>query len=596
MSLVKKLGVCLASQQIRKLISGGRIIGSSINEDKIQPSSFEPKISNEVFVLDTETNGIFRPQVQESIYRTLLQLPGRQRNKVDITDGFEIKSNFTYLFPLEERIIINEGEYIKSSTKSSFGRLFLNTRLLADYNPCFDEINSQYKADSELKLWLLVQPLKFNLIIYPGLTLNQLRFFSGYDVQLTPSQVVEEYETNPLLYIKDSNGLLIPANPIITDGLQIHLDLSGQYTEGIIGLRARHNPTPIDLKKGNYEAENFFEPLSKVNKALTIIKGEHYLFSSKEVLKVPKNINIELKSHSHIGLSGPLHFAGFVDNGFEGDIVFEVRSDELSSMILDDGMPISKLDVFKTEEPDKLYGTSIGSNYNKQVGPRPSKYFKPFDFTFAARNYKKLSRFVLVQDVKVLNSHRNIAESFELLNNEKALALYHDIENGFFQSRYDCEFDELILQPIPYVLLFGANETIFSYVRADNIKDYGDTRLFGKYSIGVGGHITQSDAPDYIQNCIKREVNEEVDIEEFSNPELIGTLMQQDTPVDRVHFGLIFSIKTNEKIKPKESALVSGSMLPINELVNDKDYKLKYETWSNILIPYLGDIYKKIRS
>ena len=32
-------------------------------------------------------------------------------------------------------------EHVISSPKSSRGRLFLRTRLLADYNPCFDEID-----------------------------------------------------------------------------------------------------------------------------------------------------------------------------------------------------------------------------------------------------------------------------------------------------------------------------------------------------------------------------------------------------------------------------------------------------------------------
>lgn len=595
MGLKKKIVSCLDSQEIRKKIKTDKptLIVPSFNEERIQPSSFEPITKDELFILDAETEGVFRPQPNESIYRTLLQLPARQRRKINIQNGFEIKKGFTYLVPLEERIILSKEEYIKSSPKSSFGRLFLNTRMLTDYNPCFDEINAQYKTGSELNMWLLIQPFAFNMIIYPGLPLNQMRFFKGKTFQLAPAELLKEFKKNPLLYIKSKESLT-PANPIITDGLQIHLDLSGENTGGIVGLRARHNPAPIDLrKKYKYEAENFFEPL-KCDKKITIKRSEYYLFCSKEFLKIPYHLNVELKSHSHIGITGPLHFAGFIDNGFEGDLVFEVRSDELSSMELIDWMPISKLDVFRTNLPDKTYGRSIGSNYYEQTGPRPSKFFKEFDFNIAARNYKKLDRMVLVQEANILNSFRKKKSGFEFLKPSKAPSLYEIIEKGFFQSRYDCEYDELILQSVPYVVLFGDNNTVFSYVRAKDIEKYGDKRLFGKYSIGTGGHINKTDCPEYIKNCIEREViREEVNIKgSFSEPKLVGTLMAYDKPVDRVHFGLIFIINVQGKVAPKEDSFISGGMMPIDELVKDKEGFEKYETWSKCLIPHLPELYK----
>ena len=47
---------------------------------------------------------------------------------------------------------------------------------------------------------------------------------------------------------------------------------------------------------------------------------------------------------------------------------------------------------------------------------------------------------------------------------EAAVAdLFETVNNGFFQSRYDCENDDLVLQPIPYVIVFGPKKTVFSY-------------------------------------------------------------------------------------------------------------------------------------
>lgn len=371
-------GVCLASQQLRNLIQHNKIIGLSIAEKQIQPTSFEPTLSNEVYILDTETKGIFRPQRHETVYKTLLELPERQRYKVDITNGFEIKKGFTYLFPLRERVVLNQNEYIKSSTKSSFGRLFLHVRMLADYSASLDEINSFSPLNQELSLWLLVQPLTFNLIVYPGLSFNQLRFFQGYDAQLSSSEVVAEFQNTPLLVHRGNTGSYTPAEPIVTDGLQIHLDLQGRNSHGVVGLRARHNPNPIDLRKlAFYDTEHYFQPIFRDDSPLRIVRGEHYLFASKEIIRIPAHLSAEVKAYSHIGLSGPLHFAGFIDSGFDGDLVFEVRSDELSTMILTDAMPISKIDLFRNIQPDIVYGqNSLGSNYQGQIGVRASKFFK----------------------------------------------------------------------------------------------------------------------------------------------------------------------------------------------------------------------------
>ncbi|MEK6950115.1 MAG: 2'-deoxycytidine 5'-triphosphate deaminase [Nanoarchaeota archaeon] len=600
-------GFCLASQQLWEQIVQGNIVtpftnfsrtGERFNDPSlemlVQPSSLEPQLTADCFILDTETKGIFRPQHQESIYRTLLQLPGRQRQKVSLADGFELRKGFTYLLPLAEKVKLTSESYIKSSPKSSYGRLFVHTRLLADYNPCYDEIHGHYHPQELLQLWLLLQPLAFNLIVYPGLTLNQLRFFQGKDAQLSSSSIEEEFSSYPLLRRKEGNDLAPIETPIITeDGLQIHLDLSGRDTEGIVALRARHNPLPLDLKKkGEYDAEHFFEPV--VQKQMTIRRGEYYLLSSAEILTIPPHLNVELESHSHIGIHGPLHFAGFVDNGFQGDLVFEVRSDEIADMELSDGMPISKLKVYRTAVPDKLYGEASGAHYQLQVGPRPAKFFKPFDFTLAARNYEKLDRLVLVQDALILNRHCHQKAGFEFIVEEEAAALFKDIERGFFQSRYDCEFDELILQIIPYVILFGPNQQVFSYVRASNIKEYGDRRLFGKHSIGLGGHILPSDAPQYVLTCLEREVKEEVEVCGWSGqPKLAGTLMAYDQPVDRVHFGLIYTLHTEGSVQLKESSLVSGKMMPLKELVDDPDQEHKFETWSRILIPFLPELCRR---
>ncbi len=374
---------CLASQHIRALIKDSIItIDENFDnkvESRIQPASFDPTIDDEIFVVDT-THGFFRPRWDMTIREALLE-SGLVVKKYSLNGGFELKKGFTYLIPLRERIKHLPNVFIKSSPKSSFGRLFFNTRLLVDYNASFDEFTTI--KDKELSLWLLVQPLVFNTIIYSGMSLNQLRFFVRGDSRLTHSEIIREFRENQLLYKKHGkNKELKPiTTPRITDGVYVHLDLKGEQTNGIVGLRAKHAWEAIDLRKKNYyDPLDFFEPLM-IDSRIKLLPNEFYLFATKEFLSIPKHLSCEVRSHSEIGIQGTLHFAGFIDNGFQGDLVLEVMPKEFSTMILNDASPISKLDFFRTiEEPDKVYGEKIGSHYQGQLGVRPAKYFKRIEY------------------------------------------------------------------------------------------------------------------------------------------------------------------------------------------------------------------------
>ena len=248
-----------------------------------------------------------------------------------------------------------------------------------------------------------------------------------------------------------------------------------------------------------------------------------------------------------------------------------------------------------------MYSKEIGSHYFGQIGPKPPKYFRLFDYAYAARNYAKLNRDVFCQDRKLLMAFRKSGEGFEPAQDLEGLL--RCIGRGFFHSRYDCDpatdsgGDELVPQIIPYILVFGPNGKVFRYVRAENIEDYGEHTLFGKHSIGVGGHINRGDAPDYVSKSIKRELSEEVAFHGMrSEPRFVGTLFSSIKPVDRVHFGLVYAIYSNGDVVPKESSITSGRLFSIDEIVEDPLAGEKFETWSHLLLPYARKIYDVSRS
>jgi len=601
-------GYSLVSQQIRGLILDGHLIvpGEDLSIDnkgffvdknleaRVQPGSFEPTLGNKVVILDTRGQGLLRPKSNETVRRTFLQIPGLKRPIRDITNGFELKSGHTYLAKLNESIAsMGDITLIRSSPKSSTGRLFPITRFVADYNVSVDEVYPH--GQGEMDMYLLIQPTDINFIIHPGISLNQLRFFVG-DAKLTDSELREEFEKTPLLFARNKKGRGVPVELEpwrIADGLKLTLDTEGKDTRGVFGLRTRKNPDPIDLSRVKYyEAEEWFEPMVAGSRNVIERKG-HYLFSSAEIVYVPHHLSAELKRHSREGIEGRTHDAGFVDSGFKGSMVYEVSPDEETEVVVDK-MILSSLEFYRTSEiPDKVYGRKIGSNYHLQTGPKVAKQFKPFDFEWAAKNHAKLSRIVLVQDAEILRAFRTIPEGFEPIRKEDMKRFMRIVTDGLFHSRYDCERDEEVLQLIPYAIVFNDKGGVFSYVRTKDKEVYGDVRLFGKHSIGLGGHVTREDAPGYIERCLEREVTEEEAKfkGKIHSPELVGTLFARDKPIDRVHFGLIYAIHTKGDVTPCEESIAYSEFVPIPKIRPDY-LGAETETWSRNLIPFLDIIYR----
>jgi predicted NUDIX family phosphoesterase/deoxycytidine triphosphate deaminase len=482
--------------------------------------------------------------------------------------------------------------YIKNSPKSSLGRLFLNSRLLTDYNPAFNEISSDYCTGRNIQLWLYVQPLAFNVVVFPGNSLNQLRFFKGYDSKLSPKELIKLIKKHPLLYTLDSKGQKVPTKPILNEGLTIHLNLSGQRSQGVVALRARPNPTPIDLtKKHVYDIEDYFEPIIKKDK-ISITRGEYYLLSTKEVLSVPKHISIELHDYSNIGFLGPLHFAGFIDNGFEGDLVFEIRSDELSKKLeLHHNMPISKLDVYRTRVPDKVYNQK-DNNYKYQIGPKPAKYFVPTDYKHLAKKYKPLEQEVLVVDKNIINEKLNDSEFVKLTQKLEA-NLHKEFKSGVFLTRNNCESDDLVVQVVAYLIIQNSQGQFFTYKKKCQMDQYCEKRLFSKYSIGLGAHITKKDfSKETFQKTFAQALNralkskhiklKNIDIEN-SLPTAKGIVFSDKKSVDKFHLGIVFAIQ-EEELKIGDKSIAQEWGFKDAEEILELEDKEELDSWSRIVI------------
>lgn len=154
---------------------------------------------------------------------------------------------------------------------------------------------------------------------------------------------------------------------------------------------------------------------------------------------------------------------------------------------------------------------------------------------------------------------------------------------GYFMLRDAAEIDESHLQIIPYVCL-QRDDQIFTVTR---LAKQGEARLHGRISIGIGGHLNPEDGTPPFWPGLKRELMEEIAISVDSGTLLpIGVILDDSTPVGRVHCGIAFLLDLPSQITVDicETDKMHGSWQSLAAIEADVD---RLETWSAWLLPWL---------
>ncbi len=176
--------------------------------------------------------------------------------------------------------------------------------------------------------------------------------------------------------------------------------------------------------------------------------------------------------------------------------------------------------------------------------------------------------------------------SFQGLNfaPEKYLAALLSRGNNFFLPRTRVETDPTYKQIIPYVLLAFQNKLLY-YVRG---KKAGEQRLVAKGSVGIGGHMNETDESLFALDesayraGVEREVNEEIKIESAFDDRIVALLNDDTTEVGRVHLGIVHVFKLAEPKVEKREAMITGlAFLTEDELLARRE---TLETWSQICL------------
>jgi len=156
--------------------------------------------------------------------------------------------------------------------------------------------------------------------------------------------------------------------------------------------------------------------------------------------------------------------------------------------------------------------------------------------------------------------------------------------NNFFLARAKAENDPGHKQIIPYVLIAHGDKVLY-YVRG---KKAGEQRLVAKGSIGIGGHLNDSDESLFAWDeaayraGVEREVTEEIRIGTAFKDNIVALLNDDTTEVGRVHLGVVHVFKLDHpKVDKREAVITNLSFLTREELAARRD---TLETWSQLCL------------
>jgi dCTP deaminase len=359
----------LPSQAIRAFCRD-KVIQSieEITEAQIQPSSIDLRLGDRAY----RVRASFLPGRDVKVADKIDSLG---MHEIDLAGGAVLEKGCVYIVPCLESVRLQQRLSGVANPKSSSGRLDIFCRLITDGGVEFDRVRAAYKGP----LYTEISPQTFSVVVHKGISLNQLRLRRG-SPQASDTQLRRLHETTPL--VDSENG-----EALIERGLAVSVDLKGAGEDSLIGYRAKRHTDLIDLAKvGHYDHREFWEPVyAEAGGRLLLNPGDFYILMSREAVTVPPDHAAEMTAYDTLVGEFRVHYAGFFDPGFGyagsggagSRAVLEVRSHEVPFM-LEHGQTVGRL-VYErlTAIPDKIYGTGIGSNYQRQTLQLAKQFKKP---------------------------------------------------------------------------------------------------------------------------------------------------------------------------------------------------------------------------
>jgi predicted NUDIX family phosphoesterase len=149
------------------------------------------------------------------------------------------------------------------------------------------------------------------------------------------------------------------------------------------------------------------------------------------------------------------------------------------------------------------------------------------------------------------------------------------VDRHFFIDRPTAESSPEYKQIIPYVIIRRDD----SYFLLRRTRKQTEARLHDKLSLGIGGHVNP-DTADLLEG-LRKELEEEVDVQGDYDIVFAGMLNDDTTEVGRVHVGAVYVLELRSgDVAVRETDKMSGEWVTRADLAR---YREAMETWSQIV-------------
>ncbi len=365
-----KIGV-FSQNDLKGLIKNNRINTlPGFKDEHVGPASIDLTVtSSDMYKVEK----LFRPRGQgnEDVYNTLEMMGAKS-----ISLGHEMIPGYEYVAKSSVNVNFSPGMYAYANAKSTSGRNFLLVRTLADRLGWFDTVDKKNEGYTG-NIWLVLQPLIYPVILTQLECYNQLRVFDG-DTRFNEDDLRRTLQEGDILYRRDESPYPQGKLSLFSNDGSVFCTL---FAEGkkLVGFRAKKTRRALDLSSRNVDPREYFSPVyaeeaikgDPQSGFVRLRAGEHYLFSTNEMLRIPDYLCAELRSlDPRLGLFFS-HFAGFFDPGFFGTATLEVLAPY--DMVLRHKDPVARFVFERMRNKTASYADS--GTYRKQIETRLPKQF-----------------------------------------------------------------------------------------------------------------------------------------------------------------------------------------------------------------------------
>ncbi len=130
------------------------------------------------------------------------------------------------------------------------------------------------------------------------------------------------------------------------------------------------NPASYDVTLGNHWICPTRDPEEIVADSIKLFPGEVILATTRELIKMPRDVVCDLKLKSSLGRLFLNHsLSGWIDCNFQGQVTLELQNLGPYPRLLSAGMPVAQLVFIGMDSPPKVaYGEGGKGHYQGQSG------------------------------------------------------------------------------------------------------------------------------------------------------------------------------------------------------------------------------------